>query len=393
MSRTAGSSPAASAASIVPRPAGPGVNGRGVGRQDVQCEMPRAAASTSRIGTGAFHPAPGACVLLASTVMRRPTLPASTTRVSPLHRWTWTRPAAREGREARPRRVAHHSEQKLAHAVEEQQTGAPLAPGSGAEKALGLAARRISRRAGCCASRRTHLSLETDDASGPRRHAGPGRRELDGAPRTVTGSQVTRSWAGRGPPVLLLHGLGGSGQLDGADGPAAASLVPRVVLLELPGMGGRGPGQGAGSARVRRRRHRLRRRDGPRARPARWRWPALARRRACALRRPRTARFCAGVVGLNPAGAELSDEAMNALPRAFTDPNTARRTWPDSCSHRTPWPFLAVARDFARHWGRPPVQRILTTRGPAAIVTGAEVLTDIHVPVPHPLGPEDRCSR
>ncbi|TMA73861.1 MAG: alpha/beta hydrolase, partial [Deltaproteobacteria bacterium] len=69
--------------------------------------------------------------------------------------------------------------------------------------------------------------------------------------------------------------------------------------------------------------------------------------------------LCAGVVGMNPAGAELSDEAMTALPRAFDDPNLGAAHMARLLFHRTPWPFWLVARDFARHWGTPTVQRIL----------------------------------
>jgi 2-hydroxymuconate-semialdehyde hydrolase len=101
--------------------------------------------------------------------------------------------------------------------------------------------------------------------------------------------------------------------------------------------------------------------------------------------------LCAGVVGMNPAGAELSDEAMSALPRAFPDANAGAAQMARLLFHRTPWPFWLVARDFARHWGTPTVQRILDdARAGNDRSLGIEVLTDIHVPVLILWGAEDR---
>src|SRR3954471_4941439 len=101
--------------------------------------------------------------------------------------------------------------------------------------------------------------------------------------------------------------------------------------------------------------------------------------------------LCAGVAGLNPAGAELSDEATNALPRAFPDANDGAAHMARLLFHRTPWPFWLVARDFARHWGTPTVQRILDdARAGSDRSLGIEVLTDIHLPVLILWGAEDR---
>src|SRR3954471_18959471 len=101
--------------------------------------------------------------------------------------------------------------------------------------------------------------------------------------------------------------------------------------------------------------------------------------------------LCAGVAGLNPAGAELSDEATNALPRAFPDANDGAAHMARLLFHRTPWPFWLVARDFARHWGTTTVQRILDdARAGSDGSLGLDVLTDIHVPVLILWGSEDR---
>jgi 2-hydroxymuconate-semialdehyde hydrolase len=101
--------------------------------------------------------------------------------------------------------------------------------------------------------------------------------------------------------------------------------------------------------------------------------------------------LCAAVVGINPAGAELSDEAMTALPRAFDDANAGAARMARLLFHRTPWPFWLVARDFARHWGTATVQRILDdARAGNDRSLGLHVLTDIHVPVLILWGAQDR---
>jgi len=199
--------------------------------------------------------------------------------------------------------------------------------------------------------------------------------------------------AGEGPAVLLLHGLGGSASSVAALVPALVPLCRRIVLLELPGHG-RSPEP----------------KNGPlAAREYGAVVVACAQQMAAetggkillignslggalalyaAHERPD---LCAGVVGLNPAGAELSDEAMLALPRSFPDPALGAAQMARMLFHKTPWPFWLVARDFARHWGSPTVQRILDdARSGSDRSLGIEVLTDIHVPVLILWGAEDR---
>ena len=199
--------------------------------------------------------------------------------------------------------------------------------------------------------------------------------------------------AGEGPAALLLHGLGGSASSVAALVPALMPLCRRIVLLELPGHG-RSPEP----------------KNGPlAAREYGAVVVACAQQMAtetggkillignslggalalyAAHERPD---LCAGVVGLNPAGAELSDEAMLALPRSFPDPALGAAQMARMLFHKTPWPFWLVARDFARHWGSPTVQRILDdARSGSDRSLGIEVLTDIHVPVLILWGAEDR---
>jgi pimeloyl-ACP methyl ester carboxylesterase len=198
---------------------------------------------------------------------------------------------------------------------------------------------------------------------------------------------------GQGPAVLLLHGLGGSASSVAALAPALLPLSRRVVLLELPGHGrSPHPEQGPlaareyGSVVIACAQQMVAETGGKILLLGNSLGGALSL--YAAHERPD---LCAGVIGLNPAGAELSDEAMLALPRSFPDPALGAAQMARMLFHKTPWPFWLVARDFARHWGSPTVQRILDdARSGSDRSLGLEVLTDIHVPVLILWGAEDR---
>jgi pimeloyl-ACP methyl ester carboxylesterase len=198
---------------------------------------------------------------------------------------------------------------------------------------------------------------------------------------------------GTGPSILLLHGLGGQASSMAPLVPGLIPLAPRVVLLELPGHGrSPDPVHGPLSAReygavVIACAEEMQRELGEKVvLVGNSLGGALAL--YTAHERPD---LCAGVAGLNPAGAELSDEAMNALPRAFPDANLGAARMADLLFYRTPWLFWLIARDFARHWGTPTVQRILDdARAGNDRSLGLEVLTDIHLPVLIVWGMEDR---
>ncbi|MGZ6144191.1 MAG: alpha/beta fold hydrolase [Myxococcales bacterium] len=198
---------------------------------------------------------------------------------------------------------------------------------------------------------------------------------------------------GRGPPVLLLHGLGGSAS---SMAPLVAALTPhapRVVLLELPGHGRsphpeRGPlsAREYGSVVIACAEELASHHGGKVVLIGNSLGGALSLYTAHV--RPD---LCAAVAGLNPAGAELSDEAVNNLPRSFEDPAAGAAHMAGLLFHKTPWPFWLVARDFARHWGTETVQRILDdARSGSDRSLGIEVLTDIHVPVLIVWGAQDR---
>ena len=212
---------------------------------------------------------------------------------------------------------------------------------------------------------------------------------------TLGGHRVHRyAFAGRGKdrPVLLLHGLGGS-----ADSMATlvAPLLPlsvRVVLLELPGHG-RSPPPAAGPLAARDYGQvvtaavdRLYADFGKVVLIGNSLGGALALH--AAHEKPDEV---AGVVGLNPAGADLSDEALSVLPESFADELTGAARMARLLFHRTPWLFWLVARDFARGWSSPVVQRILDdARHDRDRSLGIDVLSAIRAPVLILWGEQDR---
>jgi len=213
---------------------------------------------------------------------------------------------------------------------------------------------------------------------------------------TLGGHRVHRyAFAGRGKdrPVLLLHGLGGS-----ADSmmTLVAPLLPlsaRIVLLELPGHG-RSPPPAAGP---------LAARDyGQVVTAAVDRLHADFRSKVVVIGNSlggalalyaahREPDKVAGVVGLNPAGADLSEEALAVLPESFADELTGAARMAQLLFHRTPWLFWLVARDFARGWSSPVVQRILDdARHERDRSLGIDVLSAIRAPVLILWGVQDR---
>lgn len=287
------------------------------------------------------------------------------------------------------------TESKLTEALtEESESGRLWLRVAAQRRRLGLAARRMLSQGGLLALRGVpDLSL---DLMMRLAHGAMLAQGAESWTAPLLGHRVHRyafSGRGGGPPVLLLHGLGGSASSLAPLVPALLPLASRVVLLELPGHGRSPlPSQGPLGAReygalVIACAEELAREHG--------RQVAVvgnslggALSLYAAHERPD---LTAGVVGLNPAGAELSDEAIQTLPRAFSDPNAGAAQMARLLFHRTPWPFWLVARDFARHWGTPTVQRILDdARSGSDRSLGLEVLTDIHVPVLILWGAEDR---
>ena len=261
-------------------------------------------------------------------------------------------------------------------------------------KRLGLAARKMLSQGGQLALRGVpDLSL---DLMMRLAHGAMVARGAESWLSSLAGHRVHRyafSGSGKGPPVLLLHGLGGSASSMTPLVPALTPLSPRVVLLELPDhglsprpVGGPLSAREYGAVVIACAEEMARDHGGKITIAGNSLGGALAL--YTAHERPD---LCAAVAGLNPAGAELSDEAVNNLPRSFPDANAGAAHMARLLFHKTPWLFWLIARDFARHWGTPTVQRILDdARSGSDRSLGLDVLTDIHVPVLIVWGAEDR---
>ncbi len=287
------------------------------------------------------------------------------------------------------------SEEKLAEALEHPEEPRRIwLTIASQRRALGLAARRMLSRGGQLALRGVpDVPVELMHRLAHGAMLAQGAESWTAPLAGYRAHRYAFAGSGTGPSVLLLHGLGGSASSMAPLVGGLLPLAPRVVLLELPGHG-RSPDPPGGPLSAREygsvviacAEEMVREHGGPIVVVGNSLGGALAL--YTAHRRPD---LCAGVVGLNPAGAELSDEAMNALPRSFPDANLGAAHMARLLFHKTPWPFWLVARDFARHWGTPAVQRILDdARSGSDRSLGLDVLTDIHVPVLIVWGAEDR---
>ena len=190
-----------------------------------------------------------------------------------------------------------------------------------------------------------------------------------------------RRGEGRAPPVLLVHGLGGT----------AAGFLPivravlrasrRVVALELPGHGrsslktGEAPAtilecaEAVGAA--------LQDVGEPAVLVGSSLGGALSLYTAAALPE-RTA----GVVGLNPAGAPLAGPDREAVIQAFRGGDAAAALEVNRRLYLRPprlgWWF---ARDLGRHWASPPVQQFVSELRTDLPGIGEDILAAIDKPV------------
>jgi len=186
-----------------------------------------------------------------------------------------------------------------------------------------------------------------------------------------------RSAAGA-PPVVFLHGLGGSAASFALLATRLASSSRRVLVLDLPGHGrnrlrkGEEPAglleqaQALGSA--------LEELDEPAVLIGNSLGGALCLHAAAVA--PERVR---AVVGLSPAGAPLLETEREAVRDAFRGDLRAALQIPGRLYRRPPWLARFFAQDLARHFAAGPVQRLLAQVGQQAL--SGEDLARIGQPV------------
>ena len=167
----------------------------------------------------------------------------------------------------------------------------------------------------------------------------------------------------RAPPVVLLHGLGGSAASFALLATRLASSSRRVLVLDLPGHG----------------RNRLRKGEEPAGLPEQARALGSALEELdepAVLIAPERVR---AVVGLSPAGAPLLEAEREAVRNAFRGDLRSALDMPGRLYRRPPWLARFFAQDLARHFASGSVQRLLAQAGEQALST--EDLVRIGQPV------------
>jgi len=167
-----------------------------------------------------------------------------------------------------------------------------------------------------------------------------------------------RAGKGSAPPVILIHGLGGSASSFAALAVPLLSVSRRVLVLDLPGHGrnrlapgeepATGPEQGAAVGAA------LATVSEPAVLVGNSLGGALALHVAAAA-----PDRVAAVVGLSPAGAPLAGEARSQLLHAFRGGIESARELPARLYARPPRLARLFERDVGRHFLAPPVRALL----------------------------------
>lgn len=186
-----------------------------------------------------------------------------------------------------------------------------------------------------------------------------------------------RSAAGA-PPVVFLHGLGGSAASFALLATRLASSSRRVLVLDLPGHGRNRLRKGEEPAGLlehsRALASALEELDEPAVLIGNSLGGALCLHAAAVA--PERVR---AVVGLSPAGAPLLEAEREAVRDAFRGDLRAALEMPGRLYRRPPWLARFFAQDLARHFAAGPVQRLLAQVGQQAL--SAEDLSRIGQPV------------
>jgi len=167
-----------------------------------------------------------------------------------------------------------------------------------------------------------------------------------------------RAGNGPAPPVVLVHGLGGSASSFAGLAAPLLAVARRVLVLDLPGHGRNRLAVGEEPATV------LEQDAGVCAVLESLGEPAVLVGNSLggALSLHAAATFpdrVAGVVGLSPAGAPLAGEARSQVLHAFRGGIESARELPARLYARPPRLARLFERDLGRHFAAPPVRALL----------------------------------
>ena len=181
-------------------------------------------------------------------------------------------------------------------------------------------------------------------------------REIDSGGRPLL--VYDRRGSGNAPPVVLLHGLGGSAASFALLAARLVDATRRVVVLDLPGHGRNRLRKGEEAAGLVEQAQALGSALASVGEPSvlvgNSLGGALCLHAAAAM--PERVR---AVVGLAPAGAPLLDADRESVRDAFRGDLRAALEMPGRLYRRPPRLARLFARDLARHFAAAPVQRLL----------------------------------
>jgi pimeloyl-ACP methyl ester carboxylesterase len=181
-------------------------------------------------------------------------------------------------------------------------------------------------------------------------------REIRSGQRRVLA--YDRRGRGPAPPVVLVHGLGGSASSFAALAAPLLSVARRVLVLDLPGHGRNRLAPGEEAASVVEQDAALGAVLAALGEPA----VLVGNSLGGALSLHAAASLpdrVVGVVGLSPAGAPLAGDARSQVLHAFRGGLESARELPARLYARPPRLARLFERDLGRHFAAPPVRALL----------------------------------